>query len=100
MGTVSPARPAGLHEACRLTGAAGSAQTDFSTGPAPGRVAHRVALRGCEEIELTNGCRRQPLTPSLSRRERAIEQRNLHVDLPLNEEDALTSRADPSPPPS
>src|SRR5258708_35272021 len=38
--------------------------------------------------------------PSLSRREMAIEQRNLHVYLPLNEEDALTSRADRSPSPS
>src|SRR5260370_16631907 len=39
----------------------------------------------------------QPLTPTLSRRERAIERRNLHVYLPLNEEDALTSHADRSP---
>src|SRR5258708_15990843 len=58
----------------------------------------RVTLRGCEEIE-TIGCRRQPLTPTLSRRERAIERRNFHASLPLTEEPALTIPPAPSPPP-
>jgi hypothetical protein len=40
------------------------------------------------------------LLPQDEARERAIERRNLHVYLPVNEEDALTSHADRSPSPS
>src|SRR5258708_36451584 len=63
------------------------------------RVSAFGTPRGCEEIEQSDVAK-QPLTPSLSRRERAIERRNLHVYLPLNEEDALTSHTDRSPSPS
>src|SRR5258708_22156468 len=47
-------------------------------------------------------CRMSPAAPHpiRPRRERAIERRNSHVYLPLNEEDALTSHADRSPSPS
>src|SRR5258708_30593991 len=88
---------------------AGMGEKDLRTNPgADPRVARRFFAHprthrpfAQEAVKKsTNGCCRQPLTPSLSRRERAIERCNLHVYLPLNEEDALTSHADRSPSPS
>src|SRR5258708_12438963 len=63
------------------------------------RVSAFGTPRGCEEIEQSDVAK-QPLTPSLSRRERVIERRNLNVYLQLNAENALERRTvrPPSPP--
>jgi hypothetical protein len=55
----------------------------------PGLLACEFVTFSSEGVKKSNDrMSPQPLPPTLSRRERAIERRNLHVYLPLNEEDA------------